>query len=49
MSLLSSCHTHRLGQPGVELTGIQDDVYKIQQILPFASEVSKLYSPFTIA
>ena len=30
----------RFGQPGVELTGIHDDVNKVVQILPFASEVS---------
>lgn len=31
--------TYRLGQPGVELTGVHDDVNKVLQILPFASEV----------
>ncbi len=29
----------RLGRPGVELTGMHDDISKVVQILPFASEV----------
>lgn len=33
----------RLGQPGVELSGVHDDINKVLQILPFASEVSQKY------
>ena len=32
----------RLGQAGVELTGMHDGINKVVQILPFASEVSRL-------
>jgi len=44
MAVLSN---HRLGQPGVELTGLHDDVYTVKQILPFASEVY-IHSQYTV-
>ena len=35
----------RLGQPGVELSGVHDDVNKVLQILPFANEEVCICSP----
>lgn len=34
----------RLGKPGVELTGLHDDINRVVQILPFASEVGYVYT-----
>ncbi len=35
----------RLGYPGVELTGMHDNIAKVVQILPFASEVGTVQVP----
>lgn len=39
---LSLSLSHRLGRPGVELTGMHDHINRVLQVLPFASEVGQL-------